>query len=110
MAEKSKPPKRYQDMKMRFSKVVDQYETFSKAIEESGPLSPREQRLVKLGLAFGARMEGASHSAVRKAMDAGLKPDEVEHAAMLGMSTMGFPNGMTFLGWVQDVLSKLEEK
>jgi len=106
MAEKSKPPRRYQAVKERFPGVVAGYEAFGKAIEGAGPLSVREQRLVKLGLAFGARMEGAAHAAVRKALDAGLTREDVAHAAMLGMSSMGFPNGMTFLGWAEDVFAK----
>jgi len=106
MAKKSALPSRYLEARKRYPKVLKAYESFGKALEGAGPLSTREQRLVKLGLAFGARMEGAAHSGVRKALEAGLKPAEIEHAALLAMTTMGFPNGMAFLGWVRDVVDK----
>ena len=107
---KSSPPSRYQEAKARYPEVLSSYESFGAAIERAGPLSRREQRLVKLGLAFGARMEGAAHSAVRKALDAGLSPEELEHAALLSMSTLGFPNGIAFLGWVEDVTGKMKKQ
>ncbi|MCZ7647535.1 MAG: carboxymuconolactone decarboxylase family protein [Planctomycetota bacterium] len=84
---------------------MEAYEAFGKACEQAGPLSPRERRLVKLGLAFGARMEGASRAAVRKGLEAGLQPDELRHVAFLAMSTMGFANGVAFLDWIEDVSS-----
>src|SRR5437868_7501406 len=74
--------------------VIRAYQRYAAAIESAGPLSRREQRLVKLGLCFGCRSEGASHSAVRKALEAGLSPAEIRHAALLAMTTIGFPNAM----------------
>ena len=58
----SKPPKRYQNVKKRFPKVVDAYENFGDALAGAGPLSPRERALVKLGIAAGAGLESAVHS------------------------------------------------
>ena len=103
-------PSRYREAQLRFPEILSAYERLGKALEVAGPLSKREQRLVKLGLAFGARMEGASHAAVRKALDAGLKPPEIEHAALLAMSTLGFPSGMMFLSWVEDVVEPKHAK
>lgn len=103
-------PSRYREAQARFPGVLSSYENFGKAIERAGTLSRREQRLVKLGLAFGARMEGAAHAAVRKALEAGLAPAEIEHAALLAMSTLGFPNGMMFLSWVEDVVESKRGK
>ncbi|MBE7463081.1 MAG: carboxymuconolactone decarboxylase family protein [Planctomycetes bacterium] len=99
-------PRRYMEAQSRFPRVLEAYEQFGKALESAGPLNKREQRLVKLGLAFGAKLEGASHSAVRKGMDVGLAPRELEHAALLAMTTLGFAHGMTCLCWVQDVTQK----
>jgi len=97
-------------VKGQYPKVLDAYNGFAKAAEAAGPLSRREQRLVKLGLAFGARMEGGAHSAVRKALSAGLSPAEIEHAALLAMTTIGFPNAMACLSWVKDIVDGNEEK
>ncbi|MCW8129048.1 MAG: carboxymuconolactone decarboxylase family protein [Planctomycetota bacterium] len=98
-----KIPRRYLEARERYPAVLEAYERFGAALEKAGPLSRREQRLVKLGLAFGAKMEGASHSAVRKGLDAGLTPHDLEHAALLAMNSLGFSSGMTCLCWVRDI-------
>jgi len=103
----SKPPSTYEQARAAYPEVVKQFEAFGKAIETAGPLNKREQRLVKLGLAFGARLEGASHSAVRKALDVGCTPAELEHAAILAMTGLGFSVGVTCLCWVQDETKRL---
>ena len=59
---------------------------------------------MKLGLALGARLEGASHAHVRRALEAGCTPEEIRHVALLAVTTLGFPAMMTALGWVEDVL------
>jgi 4-carboxymuconolactone decarboxylase len=51
-------------------------------------------------------LEGAVHSHARRALDAGLKPDEIRHAVLLALTTIGFPSMMRTLTWVEDVLSK----
>ncbi len=51
-------------------------------------------------------MEGAAHSHVRRALEAGATPDELRHAALLALTTLGFPNMMKGLMWVEDVLKK----
>ncbi len=105
MAKKNgKPPARYLEVRKRHPKLLAAYEGFARACEEAGPLNKREQRLVKLGLAFGAQMEGAAHAAVRKGLEAGLQKADLRHAAFLSMSTVGFPNGMKFMAWIEDVL------
>ncbi|MCZ7646158.1 MAG: carboxymuconolactone decarboxylase family protein [Planctomycetota bacterium] len=107
MATKKRPlPRKYEALKLGNPKLVKAYEEFGKACERSGPLSLRERRLVKLSLAFAARMEGASHSAVRKGLDAELSVEDMQHVAFLAMSTMGFSFGVMFLGWIEDVIQR----
>lgn len=103
-----KIPQRYLEARKQYPAVLKSYERFGAALEKAGPLSRREQRLVKLGLAFGAKMEGASHSAVRKGLDVGLTPEELEHTALLAMNSLGFSTGMTCLCWVRDVTESSE--
>jgi alkylhydroperoxidase/carboxymuconolactone decarboxylase family protein YurZ len=103
-------PGHFQQTSAEYPAVIKAYGDYAKAIEAAGPLSKREQRLVKLGLAFGSRSEGASHSAVRKALEAGLSPAEIEQAALLGMTTIGFPNAMACLAWVKDVVGSKTKK
>jgi 4-carboxymuconolactone decarboxylase len=101
---RSKPPKPYREFKRGHPAVADAYEQLATAVRAAGPLTAREVALVKLGISMGARMEGAVHSHVRKALDDGVEPEAVEHVAVLTCPTIGFPNMMAALVWVRDVL------
>ena len=57
-------------------------------------------------MCFGAGLEGGAHSAVRKGLNAGCSPDELRHAAILAVTTLGFPSMARARAWVEDVLSK----
>jgi AhpD family alkylhydroperoxidase len=81
------------------------YEQLGKATQDWGPLEKKTRELVKLGVAVGNRHEGAVHSHTRRALDAGATPDEVRHVVLLALTTIGFPNMMAALTWVEDVLN-----
>ncbi len=81
------------------------WESFSKLAEEchnTGPLEDKNRRLIKVALAIGAGLEGATHSAVRHALDAGVTQEELDHLAVLAITTLGFPSAMRALSWVHD--------
>jgi alkylhydroperoxidase/carboxymuconolactone decarboxylase family protein YurZ len=82
------------------------YQALGKACTEAGPLEGRELRLVKLALAVGSGSEGAVHSHVRRAMDDGLRADELRHVARLAITTLGFPAAVAALTWMDDILDK----
>jgi alkylhydroperoxidase/carboxymuconolactone decarboxylase family protein YurZ len=84
--------------------VVEAYDRLGEQVRSAGPLSAREVALVKLGISIGARMAGAAHAHARKALAQGIESAAIEHVAVLSCPTIGFPNMMTALGWVQDVL------
>lgn len=67
-----------------------------------GALDEKTRRLVKLALAVGAGLEGATHSAVRHAADAGVSRNEMLHVAVLGITTIGFPTAMRAASWILD--------
>lgn len=69
---------------------------------EAGPLDERTRRLVKVALAIGAGFEGATHSAARNALATGVTPEEINHVAMLAVTTLGFPAAMRALTWIGD--------
>jgi alkylhydroperoxidase/carboxymuconolactone decarboxylase family protein YurZ len=66
-------------------------------------LSEREQRLVNLALAIGGDSEGATHSHCRRALAEGLSPEDLEHLAFLGITTLGWPQAIRALTWIRDV-------
>ncbi len=51
-------------------------------------------------------MEGSTHSSVRKALAAGCSEDEIRHAVLLAVTTLGCPSMMRGRAWVEEVLSK----
>lgn len=88
----------------RFPEVGESYEKLGEAVHKSGPLEKKTRALIKLSISTGARMEGAVHSHTRKALRAGAKPDEIRHAVILSLPTIGLPSMMAALSWVEDVL------
>ena len=81
------------------------YQKVGELVGQAGPLNPRERRLVHLAFALGSASEGAAHSHVRRALAEGLAPAELEHVALLAMTTLGWPQAVRALTLVQDVSS-----
>jgi 4-carboxymuconolactone decarboxylase len=61
--------------------------------------------LIKLGMAAATRSESAVHSHVHRALEAGATAKEVEHAILLGVTTIGFPNMMAALTWARAAIA-----
>jgi 4-carboxymuconolactone decarboxylase len=99
-----KIPARFQEFAKKHPRLISAYESLADECRHSGPLNERDQALVKLGIAAGSHMEGAVHSQVRKSLDFGLKPEEIRHAILLAMTSIGFPRMMAALTWAEDVL------
>lgn len=79
------------------------YSQLGKVAVESGPLDARTARLVKLGIAIGAGLEGGVHSHVRRGLAEGLNQEELEHVAILAITTIGWPSSIAALSWIEDV-------
>ena len=99
-----KLPGAFEQFTRDFPEVFKCYDAMGRAAHEAGPLDAKSRELVKRGLTIGARLEGATHSHVRKALQAGASPVEVRHAAVLALSTLGLPTTVMALTWVDDVL------
>jgi 4-carboxymuconolactone decarboxylase len=84
--------------------IIEAYEALGDATLADGPLDRKHAELVKLGIAVGARLEGAVHAHVRRARDAGATAEEIRHAIRLATTTVGFPTMMSALSWANDVL------
>ncbi len=103
-----KAPERFRTFTKKYPQIADAYESLAGECHKLGPLNERDCCLVKLGIAAGSHMEGSVHSQVRKSLDAGLQPDEIRHAILLGLTAIGFPRMMAALTWAEDILK--EEK
>jgi alkylhydroperoxidase/carboxymuconolactone decarboxylase family protein YurZ len=70
---------------------------------EAGPIEGHTLRLVKLALAIGALSEGAVHSHTRRALAEGVSKDELKQVALLAIPTLGFPQAVKALTWIEDI-------
>lgn len=91
-------PVTFQRFSSRFPGVTDAHAALGAATDDAGPLDARSRELVKLGLCVGAGLESATKSHVRRALDAGVTPAEIEHAVIQAVGTLGF--SPTVRGWV----------
>jgi AhpD family alkylhydroperoxidase len=101
----TKLPSAYRQFGAEHPRIIQAYETLNDATISDGPLDRKSAELVKLGIAVGARLEGAVHAHVRRARDAGASADEIRHAIRLAATTVGFPTMMATLSWANDVLA-----
>lgn len=99
-----KLPGPFEKFTKEFPAVFEGYDAMGKAAHASGPLDAKTREFVKLGMSIGARLEGATHSHVRKALAAGAVAKEIRHATVLAISTLGLPTTIMAFTWVDDVL------
>ena len=99
-------PEVYQLFSDRFPAVKQAFDALGAAEHEAGPLSEKERRLIKLGIAVGAESEGAVRSHVRKLLGIGTSEAEILHAIVLALTTVGFPATNAALGWAEEVLTE----
>jgi alkylhydroperoxidase/carboxymuconolactone decarboxylase family protein YurZ len=99
-----KLPEPFEKFMKGFPEVFAGYDAMGKAAHAGGPLDAKTRELVKLGMAIGARLEGATHSHVRKALAAGVTAKEIRHATVLAIATLGLPTTIMAFTWIDDVL------
>ncbi|HEY9784064.1 MAG TPA: carboxymuconolactone decarboxylase family protein [Candidatus Obscuribacterales bacterium] len=104
----SKLPSRFVEFQKSYPEIFSAYESLGKAVSGAGPLDKKQAALIKLGIACGARLEGAVHAHCRRALDAGATKEEIRHTILQATTTIGFPSMMACLSWADDVLSKKE--
>ena len=97
-------PRPFLKFESDYPDVAKAYSELGDAVHASGPLDAKTRALIKLAVSSGARMEGAVHSHTRKAQAAGATPEEIRQVALLTIPTVGFPNMMASLSWMNDIL------
>lgn len=101
-----KLPAAYVRIRKEFPDVAAAYDTMGSAIHAAGPLDERTRQLVKLALAVGAGLEGATHAHTRRALQMGISGDEIRHVVLLALTTLGFPATVSAYTWVNDILDQ----
>ena len=79
------------------------FQELGREASQAGPLDDRTRRLVHLAFAIAVDSEGATHSHVRRALAEGVRADELDHVALLAVTTLGWPKAMRGLSWVRDM-------
>ena len=113
MANKAKPkgsrsaanvrlPGTFKEFVIRYPALGRAHEGIAKAVEEAGPLDGKTLALIKIGICVGAGLESALRSHVRRALQHGADPAEVEQAILLGMNTVGFPRTVAAWSWARE--------
>ena len=97
-------PSAYRGLGRSHRELLKAVEALGLAARRAGPLEPRVTQLVQLGAAAAIRSEGAVHSHVRRALALGLSPEEIRHAIVVLVSTIGFPTVRAALSWADDIL------
>ncbi len=103
---KAEFPKWTKQFQKAYPEIWRAFQELGEQCHRAGPLDTRTRRLVKIGIAAGAGSQGALHSAVRNALTDGISPDEIRHAILLSITTIGFPHGQAALSWAEDVIAK----
>jgi len=101
-----KYPGQYTSIMKRYEGVMTALEKLGKATKSAGPLNKKTSELIQMAAAAAIRAEGSVHSHARRALDAGAKPAEIQHALIVLTSTIGFPTVSAALSWVDDVLAQ----
>lgn len=98
-------PGLYKTFREQYAAVAAGLDRLAATIDQTGGLDERSRRLVKLGIAIGSRSEGAVRSNARKAAAAGLEADQLRQAALLAVTTIGFPSAMAALQSIETVIA-----
>ncbi len=103
-----KPPKFYLQLRNEYPVFFDAWDGVGTAVRGAGPIDNKTAHLLQLAASASIRSEGAVHSHVRRAIEAGATKAEIRQAVMLIAPTIGFPNVIAALSWAEDVFSTFE--
>ncbi|RUM35570.1 MAG: carboxymuconolactone decarboxylase family protein [Desulfobulbus sp.] len=101
-----KGPRHFQLLQERFPEVLQAVDHLGATVRSAGPLDEKTAHLIQLGVAAASGSVGAVHSHARRALKAGAREEELQHALLLLVSTIGFPKVAAALAWLQEILDK----
>ena len=99
-------PKIYQYFTKNYPEVSEDFNNLGRRCREGGPLEPKVQNLVNLGIAIGFSSRGAVMSQTRKALESGASREEIMHTLLLALTTIGFPGMIAAMGWINEILEQ----
>ncbi len=96
----------YEIVKKHHPNYLKAVEKLGDAAKNAGPLDEKMAQLIQLGASVTLKSEGATHSHTKRAIEAGATHEEIRHTVLLLTNTIGFPNVMAGMSWVNDILEK----
>ncbi|TFG37374.1 MAG: carboxymuconolactone decarboxylase family protein [Desulfobacterales bacterium] len=110
MSDRKIPSKHYHELFKLFPEAMAALENLGSTIRRSGPIDEKTIHLIQLAGAAATQSEGSVHSHTRRALEAGVTREEIYHALLLLVSTIGFPKVTAAFSWSKDVLDKQDKK
>lgn len=101
------PFERFQD---EYPHVLEAYEQLGELAAAAGPLDIKTRELIKLGMAAAVHSVSAVQSHTHRALENGADRAEIQHALLLGVTTLGFPTMMAALTWAKQAIADHEAK
>lgn len=101
-------PEFLQKVIKKYPEVWDGHQGIDSTVGNMKGLDAKTQHLVKLAIAIGAGLEGAVHSHTRRSREAGYSDEEIYHAALLAITTVGWPSAIAALSWIDDILKGIK--
>ncbi|MBM9604626.1 carboxymuconolactone decarboxylase family protein [Desulfopila inferna] len=100
------PSKHFNELVKQYPAVFEAHEKLGTEIRSAGPLDEKTLQLLQLAAAGAIGSEGAVHSHTRRALAAGVSVEEIYHANLALISTIGFPSAMAAISWSRDIIEK----
>ncbi|MFC1846113.1 carboxymuconolactone decarboxylase family protein [Chloroflexota bacterium] len=99
-------PEVFKEFQKKYPDITKAHDTLGDSCYQWGPLDKKALRLIKVGIGIGFNSEGAVRSHARRALHEGITPDELRHATLMGLTTVGFPQMIAAMKWIEEVIEK----
>ena len=97
-------PETFKKIVERYPEVWKAHEQLTKSCAEAGPLDRKTIELVKVGLCIGAGLQTATKRHAIMARENGATEEEIYHAVLMAMTTLGHPRAAAGWQWVNSAL------
>ena len=102
MSEQRSPSSHYRYLNEKFPTVLAAVENLGQTVHNAGPLDRKTAELIQLAAAAATQSTGSVRPHARQGREAGAGSEEIEHALLLLISTIGFPKVAAALAWIRE--------
>ena len=99
-------PPTFESFVDRFPEIARAHLSIARAADAVGELDARSISLVKIGICIGAGLESAFRSHVRRGLAHGLTPQDIEHAIVQAVNTLGLPRTVKVWQWARQEFAR----